>query len=637
MKKFVWFGCFTLALAMVLCYTSVATAASQESRKDLKNIVARAIQGTWVMESQKLPDGTVLEPPDISSLMIITDRYLIFHFVTPATAWSCVEEWEVEGSNWVLTVRSSISVDFPPGTGTITSSQPATIPLEISVEGEKVTLTGPQMPGFQPIWELEGDTLTVTELPDIYDTWKRVEPAGFALPEGIIERGVARALQGTWVMESQKLPDGTVLKPPDISGLSIATDRYLICHFVTPATACSMFAEWEVEGSNWMETLRSWISVDFPPGTGTVTSNQPATIPWGISVEGEKVTLTGPQMPGFQPIWELEGDTLTVTIQPDICVDTFRRVERPEDFSNVFFMDLAPGLNMVSLPLKPRMPHTARSLIETLDATVVIALAEERQKFVGFTADDPGFGFAIEGGKGYIVNVEEGKTVSFVGAAWTNLPPVEAAPPIIPRDSAWAFVTSGTLYDENQKVVSEEGYTVTVKNLRTSVIATNRVSEGRFNAVWADLSRRSVIQAGDELEVIVTDASLKRVVGPIRHLVTIDDITKAYTSLKLKLSDVIPLFSALLANYPNPFNPDTWIPFQLADGARVTIRIYNASGQLVRTLGLGYENAGFYLDRSKAAYWDGKNDKGEGVASGVYFLTIKAGDFVATKKAVMLK
>lgn len=94
---------------------------------------------------------------------------------------------------------------------------------------------------------------------------------------------------------------------------------------------------------------------------------------------------------------------------------------------------------------------------------------------------------------------------------------------------------------------------------------------------------------------------------------------------------------ALLQNFPNSFNPETWIPYQLAEDVNVVIRIYNTFGQLIRTLDLGHNQAGFYANKEKAAYWDGRNEDGEQVSSGVYFYQIKAGDFVATKKFVMLK
>ena len=96
-------------------------------------------------------------------------------------------------------------------------------------------------------------------------------------------------------------------------------------------------------------------------------------------------------------------------------------------------------------------------------------------------------------------------------------------------------------------------------------------------------------------------------------------------------------FTDLYANYPNPFNPDTWIPYYLSQDADVTIRIYNSAGQLVRTLDLGQQVAGIYMDKDKAAYWDGKDDLGQQVASGIYYYTLRAGDFSATRKMVIIK
>ena len=100
---------------------------------------------------------------------------------------------------------------------------------------------------------------------------------------------------------------------------------------------------------------------------------------------------------------------------------------------------------------------------------------------------------------------------------------------------------------------------------------------------------------------------------------------------------LIPEKTALLANYPNPFNPETWIPYQLAHVSEVQVHIYAVTGVLVRTLDLGHQAAGIYTDRSRAVYWDGKNDLGEPVASGVYFYTLTAGDFTATRKMLIRK
>ena len=105
----------------------------------------------------------------------------------------------------------------------------------------------------------------------------------------------------------------------------------------------------------------------------------------------------------------------------------------------------------------------------------------------------------------------------------------------------------------------------------------------------------------------------------------------------LTTGQVIPEETALLTNYPNPFNPETWIPYQLAEPAEVTLTIYSIDGQLVRTLVLGHQAAGAYHSKARAAYWDGRNELGERVASGLYFYTLTAGDFTTTRKMLIMK
>ena len=96
-----------------------------------------------------------------------------------------------------------------------------------------------------------------------------------------------------------------------------------------------------------------------------------------------------------------------------------------------------------------------------------------------------------------------------------------------------------------------------------------------------------------------------------------------------------PNYSALLQNYPNPFNPETWIPYQLSEAGKVVISIYNVSGHLVRRLDLGHKEAGMYLNREMSAYWDGKNESGDKVSSGVYFYNIQSGKFSKTMKLIV--
>ena len=99
---------------------------------------------------------------------------------------------------------------------------------------------------------------------------------------------------------------------------------------------------------------------------------------------------------------------------------------------------------------------------------------------------------------------------------------------------------------------------------------------------------------------------------------------RGIANLEALLAMLTPSETALLPNYPNPFNPETWIPYRLAHAADVTLTIYDTKGTQVRRLDLGYQPTGYYTDRAKAAYWDGRNDSGESVTSGVYFYQLRA-------------
>ena len=141
----------------------------------------------------------------------------------------------------------------------------------------------------------------------------------------------------------------------------------------------------------------------------------------------------------------------------------------------------------------------------------------------------------------------------------------------------------------------------------------------------------------DSLETL-TSADVRQWLSQAQDL-TLTDTTslRGIQFLEQLLASLIPKETALLPNYPNPFNPETWMPYQLAKDADVTLIIYAVNGQMVRRLVLGHQAAGMYQDRSRAVYWDGRNAFGEPVASGVYFYTLTTGDFTATRKMLILK
>ena len=137
---------------------------------------------------------------------------------------------------------------------------------------------------------------------------------------------------------------------------------------------------------------------------------------------------------------------------------------------------------------------------------------------------------------------------------------------------------------------------------------------------------------------ILTVTDVRQWLRQAQH-VNLTDATSQRGILFLEklLEALIPKETQLLANYPNPFNPETWIPYQLAEAGEVEIVIYDMRGIAIRRLPLGHRSAGFYAGKERAAYWDGKNALGEPVASGVYFYTLTADNFTATRKMLILK
>ena len=132
-----------------------------------------------------------------------------------------------------------------------------------------------------------------------------------------------------------------------------------------------------------------------------------------------------------------------------------------------------------------------------------------------------------------------------------------------------------------------------------------------------------------EVQGWLTDARALQVRDPI--------MKRGFAVLEQLLVSLTPRETKLLANYPNPFNPETWIPYRLAEDAFVTLAIYDLSGQPVRTLDVGHRIASAYENRSKAIYWDGRNEVGEQVASGVYFYNLSTGNYSATRKMLVVK
>ena len=317
---------------------------------------------------------------------------------------------------------------------------------------------------------------------------------------------------------------------------------------------------------------------------------------------------------------------------------------------------LSQGLNLVGLPLDNSRINRVGDLfsLEGIGGNVpVIILADGGAlKLVG-RPGDPG-DIAITGGQSFILNAGQAATVPVSGVGWSNTSGTAAAPSvatigIVVSDVTPILALRGSIVDEDSGL-SSTNFRVTVKNRSTGRSVAGIIGgehHSRSN-VWGldgvgyqltdvDLETKRAATIRDILEISVQSPHPLIGVEPLEYTVTAEDITKGWIQLPALVAYEIPAETALLRNYPNPFNPETWIPYQLVHAAEVTLTIYDTKGTLVRQLDLGHQQAGYYTNRTRAAYWDGRNHLGEAVGSGLYFYQLRAGDYTAIQKMVILK
>ena len=217
---------------------------------------------------------------------------------------------------------------------------------------------------------------------------------------------------------------------------------------------------------------------------------------------------------------------------------------------------------------------------------------------------------------------------------------------------AYTLSADDTLSVQNPMDVNNDG----VVNIRDLVLVASNFGQTGQNS--ADVNNDGVVNISDlilvasalgegaaaptlhpsDLEGLLTAAEVRDLLIQARQMALTDPTyLRGVKILESLLTRLLPKETALLSNYPNPFNPETWIPYQLAVPTDVTLHIYAADGTLVRTLKLGYQPAGMHHGKNRAAYWDGRDQHGEAVASGVYFYTLTAGEFTATRKMLIMK
>ena len=313
---------------------------------------------------------------------------------------------------------------------------------------------------------------------------------------------------------------------------------------------------------------------------------------------------------------------------------------------------LNPGLNVVGLPLNDSSLLRVSDLfaLDGIGDNVSVIILTEAGEFkaVG-RAGDPG-DIEITGGQGFILTAQRAAKVAISGDGWYNVSGSAAAPLVGNADlhslrtgievgnTTPVLVLSGSIVEEGTGL-KVSNFRVIVKNLSAgrAVAAVTTPDKVGYRSTVVDIETGRAAMVGDILEIFAQSPDPLIGVQPLQYTVTTEDVKRSLIQLPALVAYEIPTETKLLHNYPNPFNPETWIPYRLAEDAFVTLTIYDLNGQVVRTLEVGHQIAAVYESRSKAIYWDGRNRFGEQVASGVYFYHLSAGGYSATRKMLILK
>jgi hypothetical protein len=304
-------------------------------------------------------------------------------------------------------------------------------------------------------------------------------------------------------------------------------------------------------------------------------------------------------------------------------------------------VSLGVGLNLVGVPLKDSRISKVSDLLALEGLSALNAIVSDNGVFkVVSQAGDDG-DIDVAGGQSFVITSTAAATAEVSGEAWDNVSTATATAP------AMAIVG---IQDRNQTPVLEvhgsvtadigvraEDFLVTVNNLTTGKTLSTDTIDSDYTMTFVDVIGARAAKIGDVLEITVSSTSAQVGVQAERYVVSTDDVGLSQISVPDMLAYEVPTETALLPNYPNPFNPETWIPFRLAKDADVSLRIYDTTGSLVRTIELGHHHAAVYETKGKAAYWDGRNNFGEQVASGVYFYSLSTDDYSETRKMLILK
>lgn len=345
--------------------------------------------------------------------------------------------------------------------------------------------------------------------------------------------------------------------------------------------------------------------------------------------------------------WNSRSDAVMITDDLGIILTTTAAITHTfegQPWGNgISTINLKAGSNLIGLPVNdPRVTNV--SDIMTLFATGIVTsiVVSTDGGFAAVSAAGAASDVPVMGDAAYLVTATADATAAVTGTGWSHAA-MNAAPVAL---TGYSVDGQTPVLDVQGAVVDEitglakEGFRVKVKNLSTkaslSKVTSVEMAEG-YTMTFVDLKAGNAARIGDVLEISADSPNPLIGVQPVRHIVTVDDVKNSTIQLEALIAYEIPAETELLRNYPNPFNPETWIPYHLAQDADVKLTIYDVNGAVVRDIDVGHQTAAKYDTRTKAIYWDGRNQFGEQVASGIYFYSLSAGDFSATRKMVILK
>ena len=374
----------------------------------------------------------------------------------------------------------------------------------------------------------------------------------------------------------------------------------------------------------------------------------------GMDTIGELKAALGDDVISLIPYhggkWEPDSDDVPITA--DLGVFAVTRAEVTHKFvgepwgGGIAMISVTAGANnLIGVPVADPNVTMISDIIGLFGEGVVQAIvtASGDGEYPQITGADDTDDAEVTGDAAYLVIATSDGSAMVSGPGWSTGGSASAAPIAL---SGYQLDTQTPLISVYGSVVDEitglarEGFRVKVKNLTTkaalSEITSVEAADG-YSITFVDLTDAHAARVGDVLEISADSPDPLVGVKPVRHIVTVDDVKNSRIQLEELIAYEIPAETELLRNYPNPFNPETWIPYHLSEDADVNLTIYGINGEVVRDIDVGHQTAAKYDTRAKAIYWDGRNRFGEQVASGIYFYHLDAGDFSGTRKMVILK